>query len=322
MKKIAVLLSTYNGDEFIDEQIDSILKQELAPDVTISIFVRDDGSREDKSKYLREHYFGNTVNVTFGANVGVKNSFFELMRTTTGFDYYFFSDQDDIWDSNKVMKFLEGFRIYEENKREPVGIYSDLWVADEFGKSTGLTMKKNWVSETNRTVQQEFHSQNMLNMRFVTGASFAINESARNQAVAMGREVFDAVHMHDEALALQLILQDGLYYINEPLVFYRQHGNNVVGVAKEEQNRIRRVWQHSFDMEGRFELLKNTNIIATKLKSELGVQLSNNFDEIARVFSSETILPRWQAIFSLRAKLFNDFKLLKSIVLFKRVLKG
>ena len=102
--KVGVLMSTYNGARFLLEQIESIASQS---DVDVALFVRDDGSSDGTVALLSElsaSPLGAIVewNLDFGENLGFLSSFERLLLSVSGCDYYAFSDQDDVWDSQKL----------------------------------------------------------------------------------------------------------------------------------------------------------------------------------------------------------------------------
>ena len=98
-KKVAVLLSTYNGEKYVGAQIHSILTQNYK---NIEIVVRDDGSK-DKTVEIIKEYMQKYSNIVLhqGENLGFIKSFFELLKYEDA-DYYAFADQDDIWLPNKI----------------------------------------------------------------------------------------------------------------------------------------------------------------------------------------------------------------------------
>lgn len=98
-KKVKVLLSSYNGEKFIREQIDSILGQTYED---IELYVRDDGSKDMTGAILSEYENDRRVHVTRGKNVGFIKSFFQLMEECGEADYYAFADQDDVWLPEKI----------------------------------------------------------------------------------------------------------------------------------------------------------------------------------------------------------------------------
>ena len=95
MKKVQVLLSTYNGEKYLKEQLDSIIAQK---GVDVHILARDDGSKDDTIKILEGY---ENIDIIKGSNIGVCKSFFELINKSGEYDYYSFADQDDVWDCDR-----------------------------------------------------------------------------------------------------------------------------------------------------------------------------------------------------------------------------
>lgn len=108
-EKIVVLLSSYNGEKYISKQIESILNQLIDCDLTL--IIRDDGSTDSTKKIINEYLIKND-NVIFyeGSNVGYIKSFFSLIMNSGDFDFYALSDQDDIWQSNKLQNAVNQIR--------------------------------------------------------------------------------------------------------------------------------------------------------------------------------------------------------------------
>lgn len=102
--KIKVLLSAYNGEQYIREQIDSILNQTYKD---VELLVRDDGSSDKTVEILREYEQKGLIRLEQGENVGFIKSFFRLIEQAGDADYYFFSDQDDVWFPEKVAMAVE-----------------------------------------------------------------------------------------------------------------------------------------------------------------------------------------------------------------------
>ena len=101
MYKVQVLLSTYNGEAYIKEQLDSILNQE---DVSVRILIRDDGSTDSTKDILRAYTaLHKNVRCIHGENAGVTASFFRLFELCdSDIDFYALADQDDVWDLDKL----------------------------------------------------------------------------------------------------------------------------------------------------------------------------------------------------------------------------
>lgn len=106
MKRICVMLSTYNGEQYLREQLDSIYGQQ---GVDFHILVRDDGSSDGTLQILYEYRKKKgRMRVKEGTNLGSKKSFYELCFMAEAaedvFDYYAFADQDDVWYPDKLSR--------------------------------------------------------------------------------------------------------------------------------------------------------------------------------------------------------------------------
>jgi len=106
MKKVAILLASYNGTKYIKEQIDSILNQK---DVDLTIFISDDLSTDGTIEYLQNIYKAEKRLVYLEANQkfgGAAKNFYRLIRDVefSGFDYVSLADQDDIWYEDKLIR--------------------------------------------------------------------------------------------------------------------------------------------------------------------------------------------------------------------------
>ena len=146
-------MSTYNGERYIREQIDSVLAQR---EVDVSLLIRDDGSCDDTVKiindYIRKH---RNIYLEEGVNCKSAKSFMELLRIAyssyTTYDYYAFCDQDDIW---KPEKLIEAVKVlYNKASSKPmlyIGSYqmvdSDLNEIDTQQKKTSINLPSAIVS--------------------------------------------------------------------------------------------------------------------------------------------------------------------------------
>lgn len=230
MKKIVVLMSTYNGKKYLQTQIESILNQDgVNIDFRLKLLIRDDkstdGTLEMISNYPTVEVLNNNDN-----NLGVKRSFFELLSKAEKADLYFFSDQDDIWPKNKVKRFLQYYENKNIDEKIPVGLFSDLWISDAMGKSTEVKMsdKYDWKSKAD----YRFFAWNYR----VTGAAFAINFAAKKICDSIPLEWQYQINMHDSFIALLISVIGDLVQIDEPLLYYRQHGNNLVGASNKSKS--------------------------------------------------------------------------------------
>lgn len=114
LPRIQVLLSAYNGEKYIKEQIQSILEQR---NVDVCVLVRDDGSTDRTRDVLREICSEDSkrIQVIEGKNVGYRKSFLSMLAyANDDMDYYSFADQDDVWEPEKL---AEAIRILGENPK-------------------------------------------------------------------------------------------------------------------------------------------------------------------------------------------------------------
>ena len=98
-KKVAIVMSTYNGEKYVKEQIESLLNQTYK---NIYICIRDDGSKDATTEILRKYEKNNKIKLFIGKNMGFIDSFYYVLEKAKEYDYYAFCDQDDIWNEDKI----------------------------------------------------------------------------------------------------------------------------------------------------------------------------------------------------------------------------
>lgn len=213
MLRVAVLMSTYNGERYIEEQIDSILAQQ--GDFTLDIWVRDDGSSDGTCTILQRYADEDKLRWYTGANLKPARSFLDLVKHCTGYDYYAFADQDDYWHTDKLQQgihLLEGCTTPAMNVANAALVDGDL-------RSLGRNVY-------NRAPNGDFYS-------VLCGGGLLGCTVIFNQALA---EILQTYHcpktliMHDSYAAVLCTLFDGrIFFDPQPHMDYRQHGANVVG---------------------------------------------------------------------------------------------
>lgn len=120
---VCVLLSTYNGEKYLEEQLNSLIKQE---DVELRILVRDDGSKDRTHEILDKWQKRGHINWYEGKNKGAAQSFMDLIYNAPEADYYAFCDQDDVWLPEKLKVAID--KIRESNEAMPcMYISSTFW---------------------------------------------------------------------------------------------------------------------------------------------------------------------------------------------------
>lgn len=126
--RIEILLSTYNGEKYLREQLDSLVSQQYDD---FHITIRDDGSRDDTPAILaayQDQYPERIGILESGRNLGYPDCFWELLEKAPRADMYSFCDQDDVWDPGKLAACEEMCRdIYRD---KPILYTHDYLLAD------------------------------------------------------------------------------------------------------------------------------------------------------------------------------------------------
>ena len=117
-------MSTYNGEKYLREQIDSILGQR---GVEVTLLVRDDGSSDATLSILDEYKSSGLLDYYCGSNLGPARSFMHLLQNAPASDFYAFSDQDDKWMDDKL---LAAITSMEGHESEPALYFSQTQLVD------------------------------------------------------------------------------------------------------------------------------------------------------------------------------------------------
>lgn len=126
-KSVAVIVSTYNGEKYIREQLDSIIKQTYK---NVDIYVRDDNSKDNTMQILKEYEKEKKIiRLKTTKNLGYPEAFYEIMRNIGKYDYYAFSDQDDVWYEDKIERAVK--MLNKTNSKKPTLFFANYEVCDE-----------------------------------------------------------------------------------------------------------------------------------------------------------------------------------------------
>ncbi len=227
MKKVCILLSTYNGEKYLKEQLNSILAQTYTE---WTLYIRDDGSIDATSAIIDSYVakYKNIKRIPSEGNVGVVRSFEFLLKSVEA-DYYSFCDQDDFWLPFKLQKSMDKIlEIEKKTPNVPVGVFCDAKVVDEKLKEIYPSFWK--ISRIKPSLLDTFERLAVHNV--AAGCTMVINHAAKVCSLPFVKEV----RMHDYWILLSILSKGGkLSYVDEALMLYRQHGGNVIG-AHEENN--------------------------------------------------------------------------------------
>jgi glycosyltransferase involved in cell wall biosynthesis len=212
MPKVQILLSTYNGEKYIKDQLTSILNNGYS---NVYISIRDDGSSDKTRDILAEFESIVNLSISYENNIGVVNSFYKLLASANkDCKYFAFCDQDDIWKQGKIDRALQF--VESLNQDIPILYCSNIDIVDQ-------DLKHICFSKLN-TTKPSFN--NALVENIVTGCTMVINNKARD---IMLKYVPENAIMHDWWAYLVVSCFGKVIYDTQPTILYRQHEKNSIG---------------------------------------------------------------------------------------------
>jgi len=219
LERVDILLSTYNGQKYIKEQLDSIFDQSYK---NFRVIVRDDGSSDATLAIVKSY---DVEILESNENLGAKMSFATLLEYalhSSNSKYFMFADQDDVWHSDKIEKSVEAMKKLQKDTAKPLPllVHSDLRVVDE--KLNGIDNSFWHYSR----IHPKYNQLNRLLMQnTVTGCTMLLNRELAHLALPIAPKAI----MHDWWIAMVASAFGKIAYINESTIEYRQHGGNEIG---------------------------------------------------------------------------------------------
>lgn len=269
---IAVLMATYNGALYLNEQIDSILNQTLPPAI---IIVSDDGSDDGTVTILEKYAAEEKIKfIKNDTRLGVVGNFINCLHQLPACYYFALSDQDDIWHPSKLEECFHALQKIE-HEDQPCMVYSDLCLIDA---------QKNLI---NRSFRNELgHNkykhclETLLFGNFVLGCTTLCNYPLKDYIIGM------PIHPsfnHDAWMALVSYTFGQTYSIDKALVDYRQHSNNVTIRAHRKKtvlnryiNHIKQLFTKNDFLEDRFPIV---DLFYSQHKSSMASQKRIHFED-------------------------------------------
>lgn len=223
MKTVQVLMSTYNGEKYLKEQIESILSQE---GVNVSLLIRDDGSKDNTKGIIKEYLNDDRVSLFEGENIGFVKSFLTLLDMSFDADYYAFADQDDVWVGDKLKCAID--MLMMEDQSIPLLYCSSLQRVDE---------KLNYLN-----IQDYpgliINLPSMLTRGRLAGCTFVFNNALRNLVRTSSTVNMHA--SHDSWVLLACLACGGkVIFDQESHILFRRYGTNTSIDGGSLLNRVR-----------------------------------------------------------------------------------
>ena len=224
MKTINVLMTTYNGEKYLKEQIDSIFAQDCIAKglADVRLLIRDDKSTDSTVDIINDYVRRYTDKITLikGENIGVIKGFFTLLKECERADYYAFSDQDDYWMPNKLSVAIENIDSFSNGM--PYLYSSSVTIAD-----AQLNPIESSIDRS--SIRASFENAMLENV--VYGCTAVFNHNLREIVTV---EYPNYTYMHDWWMYLTATAFGRHYYDEQSYMKYRQHEDNAVGNATDK----------------------------------------------------------------------------------------
>ena len=263
--QVDILLATYNGSRYIRELLDSLLEQTYSH---FRILIRDDRSEDETpqilSEYERKHPDKIVMIHDRRGNLGVTNNMFCLLSHSRG-DYVMYCDQDDVWRREKVQTLLHAIRRKEAAfPGRALLVHSDSVTVDAKLRPVSADARKSLTSyQTGRDKRKNTFAQ-LLFCNPAQGAGMIFNPSLRELLLPLAALRLPKAVVYDSITASVCAIHGRVFYLSRPLMYYRQHGKNLVGAKRRSLLLL-----PFYDVAGREEVLTAHFLQYNRKKADL-----------------------------------------------------
>jgi glycosyltransferase involved in cell wall biosynthesis len=275
--KVAVLLPTFNGERFLEEQLTSLLNQE---GIDLKVYIRDDASTDRTIQILNK--YSENFDITFSNNnIGTSASLLELLRKIDDFDFLAFCDQDDVWTDNHL---IEGIQELKQVGEDRFALYFPLYnFLDSKSKITGKRNPILNIGYTNALVENP-----------IIGCGIILNKEAANtiKKFDLNSNYFLDHQIYFIGTLVGEIIQGSKYTVN-----YRIHRNNQVGI----RTGVASLLKHLLKYKTKLNLIRNQQKTLENLFLQMGDkvprELVSHVKAHFRYISSSSVMIRSKYFF-------------------------
>lgn len=283
---IQILMSTYNGENYLEEQLESLLNQSYND---VKILIRDDGSKDSTLEILERYKTKKIeIKVVYGKNIGVVKSFFELIKMSdTKCNYFAFCDQDDFWEREKIERAI----LKLKQKKSALSYCSNLRLVNKNLKYIKNQYKKPLVPSIENAVVENI----------ITGCTCIIKQELLLKIKEKINQIkIEKIMMHDWFIYIFSEIYGETIYDEKSYIKYRQHENNVIGMEtncyKSFFKRISNFKKNKGKRKQQLEeIFKVCKIEMTNEQKKLFISLKKNyfFTKIKRQNKINTIVTKF-----------------------------
>ena len=226
--EVVILMATYNGENFLNELLDSLKKQTFT---SWTLYVQDDLSTDGTMDCLRKAALEDSriVILPNKEKKGAMRNFMDLLQKVSA-RYYMFCDHDDVWLPNKVEVTLKKMKEQESlHPNKPIVVHTDLRVVDAQLKDICSSF---W--QMSRIQPEMLRTFDEIAGRYLTtGCTMMVNNAAKNVSIPLSSRAL----MHDSWITCCVLKKGGMVAeVSTPTILYRQHGKNVVGARDSREH--------------------------------------------------------------------------------------
>ncbi|TDT72444.1 rhamnosyltransferase [Hypnocyclicus thermotrophus] len=271
MDKVQVLMATYNGEDFIKEQINSILNQTYK---NFELLIRDDNS-SDKTVEIIRGYIKKDNRIKLiednKGNIGI-NKNFELLINISNTKYIMISDQDDIWFKDKIERSLKKIKEIENDK--PALVFSD-----------SILYKNN--CEFGNHIGKKFYKYNdskfLMGINIAQGSTMIFNEKLKEKILPFN---FYSDYLYDFYIFKNAKLYGNVYFIKNPTMYYRIHNKNQIGIGSDYLNIISKIRDEYYRYFIFYKKIKAGALFYSKTKEKYKRDMNKKIEVFTLIFLS------------------------------------
>lgn len=251
--KVAIMMATYNGEKYLQEQINSILNQNYED---IHLIVRDDGSTDSTRSIL--HKYSDRITIIEGENIGCKACFLEVAKYASkhfdSYKYFAFSDQDDLWLEDKIQAAISRLEKIDQDTKPMLYICRPKLVDEKLQELDPLLLSKH---KNERSFSYTLEEAFMLGT--CAGCTMVFNRKLLDLFI---KATSNVMYLHDDWIYKVCFACGGILVVdNDAHILYRQHGNNVLGGNQS----LYAAWKR------RFKTFKEGRVRSSKAQSILDI---------------------------------------------------